>query len=465
MQKKLLPLLGIAFVVAIVATGILYGLIAGKLGSSSGSRANRSIVVAAQDLQPGRVLKAEDVKLAPWGGETPRGAFTGVEQVSGMTVLEMVRATEPVTQPRLAAKDSAGAALAVPSGMRAVSIRATDSAGVVALLRPGHRVDVQVVRTRQGNDVELRTVLQNVAVLNLAPVEANAGRSGQGSVVTLLVKPAEAEALGLADSGARVRLALRNPVDGEKSPLGGLGIGNLFGRGDGGASGGGSRAAAPRPGARADNVSHRETPGGADPKIQLQVRIAGAASAALEELHARLVSASRGGLLQVSAFRPGWDLEKALLNFQGSRQLEVLAASNLTTGAKRQVSMQAGALWNASRPARGAEAPLAYGIRVQFLPSWAGDGKLRLRVQPEIASPQGEGVATRKIETEVELADGQSFLVSGLAEPGHAEVLWERLFPGRSLGSGNRELVVLVTPQMVRSAPRHPQTASLIEPR
>ena len=40
------------------------------------------------------------------------------------------------------------------------------------------------------------------------------GSQGQTlPVVTLLTKPAEAEILALADSGARVRLDLRNPLD------------------------------------------------------------------------------------------------------------------------------------------------------------------------------------------------------------------------------------------------------------
>ncbi len=43
-------------------------------------------------------------------------------------------------------------------------------------------------------------------------------QSSQGAslpVVTLLAKPSEADVLAAADSGARVRLILRNPLDGE----------------------------------------------------------------------------------------------------------------------------------------------------------------------------------------------------------------------------------------------------------
>ena len=43
-------------------------------------------------------------------------------------------------------------------------------------------------------------------------------------VVTLLAKPTEADVLAAADSGARVRLTLRNPLDDESKPRGPLSL-------------------------------------------------------------------------------------------------------------------------------------------------------------------------------------------------------------------------------------------------
>ena len=53
MKRNIVPLLGIAFVVAIVSTGVFYGLFAGRLKSSSSEITGQSIVVAAHDLQRG----------------------------------------------------------------------------------------------------------------------------------------------------------------------------------------------------------------------------------------------------------------------------------------------------------------------------------------------------------------------------------------------------------------------------
>lgn len=159
MKKELVSLFGVAFVVAVMATGIFYGLLVGKLEQAE----KKAQAAPAQSPQQ---------KLAEARG-TPEGALR-----------------------------------AIPPGLRALSLHVSDSAGVVGLLRPGLKVDVQVVRTL-GPEAELRTVLQNVEVLNLGSAE------GGRPVVNVLLKPEDADLAGLADSTARVRLLLRNPEDQE----------------------------------------------------------------------------------------------------------------------------------------------------------------------------------------------------------------------------------------------------------
>src|SRR6266536_3990243 len=183
MKKNLVPLLGIAFVVAIISTGIFYGLFVGKLKSASAP--GQSILVAARRLDRGAVLQAADLKLAAWGGaDIPQGALTNPTLADGLTLIAPVEENEPVLQSRLASRESgAGAGLGVAPGMRAVSIHATDSSGVVGILRPGHKVDVQLVSSQTSSLPELRTILQNIEVLAV-----NAVGDGRGKpVITLLV--------------------------------------------------------------------------------------------------------------------------------------------------------------------------------------------------------------------------------------------------------------------------------------
>jgi len=212
-KKTFVKFVGVAVVVAIIATGLFYGLFASRLNSATGS--GLTLVVAAHPLKTGVVLKEEDVKIVRWPGDhLPKGAYETADAVVGKTVFDTIGEEEPVLTTRLASKDSGGGA-GVPEGMRAVSIHVTDSTGVMALLRAGQKVDVQVVTGRgtRSAETQTRTALENLTVLSVTPQAEQNSQGHNVPVVTLLAKPAEADILAAADSGADVRLALRNPLD------------------------------------------------------------------------------------------------------------------------------------------------------------------------------------------------------------------------------------------------------------
>ena len=96
----------------------------------------------------------------------------------------------------------------------------SDSNGVLAMLGPGQKVDVQVLLTRKiaNAQPELRTILEGVQVLTVSPQPEASSQGGNLPAVTLLTNPADADVLALADSGARVRLSLRNPLDNATRP-------------------------------------------------------------------------------------------------------------------------------------------------------------------------------------------------------------------------------------------------------
>src|ERR1700688_2206304 len=150
MKRNIVPLLGIAFVVAIISTGIFYGLFAGKLRSSVGELPTQSIVVAGRVLNPGTVLRLEDLRVSEVKGAW-KGGFSKPEDLVGVTLLRAVQQNEPILQDRVASSDakSGEGAAGVPAGMRAVSIRVSESSGVVGLLHPGTKVDVQAVLRRE----------------------------------------------------------------------------------------------------------------------------------------------------------------------------------------------------------------------------------------------------------------------------------------------------------------------------
>ena len=116
-----------------------------------------------------------------------------------------------------------------------------------------------------------------------------------------------------------------------------------------------------------------------------------------------------------------------------------------------------------------------YGIRLNFLPIVTPRGTIRLQVAPEVSSLDYANAVTiagftipaldtRRVQTEVELESGQSFVIAGLMDnrmtetiskiPGLASIpLLGKLFTSRSRSRNNSELLVIVTPEVVRPIP------------
>jgi hypothetical protein len=276
----------------------------------------------------------------------------------------------------------------------------------------------------------LRTALQNLEVLSIDGPDSPGGRQG-AAVVTLLATPAEADQLGLADSAGHIRLLLRNPLDAGAGSRPRLTMAGLFGAGD-------NRPVL----ARRDAIGKREETSGE--LVQLLVQVAGARPEVLEELAAKWHWPQRSAVLQAAPVPVGLEGEQVFRDLEKSHQIDVLWSAQLRTANHRSASMNAGASWHKSAAARNG----ACGLRLRFLPRF-DKGTIHIRVQPEITASASAGVATRKMDTEVELVNGQSFLMSGLSAATDWPVLADRLFAGRPRDGSNRELVVLVTLKMI----------------
>ena len=173
-------------------------------------------MVAAKALKPGTLLQAADLKTIPWPAEQlPKRLLRDRGPSVGNTVFDPIGEGEPVMTSQLATAQSGGGA-GVPEGMRAVSVHVTDSTGVLALLRAGQKVDVQVVVRRKEAAARHRSAHgagESDGALGAARRPEQSSQGQTLPVVTLLAKPADADVLAAADSGARVRLTLRNPLD------------------------------------------------------------------------------------------------------------------------------------------------------------------------------------------------------------------------------------------------------------
>ena len=435
MKRNMVPLLGIAFVVAIISTGVFYGLFAGKLRSSAGGL-GQTVVVAARNLDRGTVLTAGDLRVSEVKGAL-KGAFSKPEEAVGVTLLEALQENEPLLQARVASLDArfGKSGGGVPAGMRAVSIRVSESTGVVSLLRTGNKVDVQAVSERNGS-VELRTILQNVEVLSVSPQPEGAGNRAV-PVVTVLTRAQDTDIIALADSGARVRLALRNPLDDGTIPRHPLVLASVFQSRDAYVvpeTPHAAKAAPAAPPAAQDFGAPLDHP------VQLRVRVLGVSAAALGELNSQLADQHSNDSVQVAAFRADTDADDLVKKLAARQELEVVSSSRMTAGVRRPASLRAGAS--------------SCQLRVQFAPGTDASGNANLHVKPEISVPRGQGVETRKFEAD--LPNGRSFLVKGLLRDQDRKLL-ERLYPGHAWGG--RELVIFVTSQ--GGKPLH--TAALVK--
>jgi pilus assembly protein CpaB len=178
------------------------------------------VVIAAADLQLGSELRKEDLKVINFPqGQAPAGAFANPSEVVGRGLIVPVVANEPILSAKLASKEAgAGLPPVIPEGMRAVSVRVNEVIGVAGYVLPGTRVDVVATAspTSSQQDMTSKVVLSNVQVLTAGTrmeQDQEKGKPMAVTVVTLLVKPDQAERVALASTEGKIQLALRNPLD------------------------------------------------------------------------------------------------------------------------------------------------------------------------------------------------------------------------------------------------------------
>lgn len=119
-RKSIVPLLAIAFIVAVISTGIFYGLFVGTLKSApTAATPNQQVVMTGRALPAGAILKAEDLKLTPWAGiKPPAGAFQKIDDAVGKSVITSVAENELLTASLVGSKSGlttdSGSLLAFP---------------------------------------------------------------------------------------------------------------------------------------------------------------------------------------------------------------------------------------------------------------------------------------------------------------------------------------------------------------
>ena len=116
-----------------------------------------------------------------------------------------------------------------------------------------------------------------------------------------------------------------------------------------------------------------------------------------------------------------------------------------------------------------------FGVSLAYTPTVLSNGRISLRVRPEVSELSTEGairlqgievpaLSIRRAETTVELGSGESFMIAGLMSnrsigtldrtPGLGDVpILGTLFKSDNFRRGDTELVIVVTPYLVRPVP------------
>jgi len=191
-------------------------------------------------------------------------------------------------------------------------------------------------------------------------------------------------------------------------------------------------------------------------------------------------------LLNIFIWRPDINLAATIQALEQDNILQILAEPNLLTASGKDASFLAGGEFPypvlQSTGGGGTYAGITiqfkeYGVQLDFTPTIMEDGLIHLKVQPSVSSLdftnaltiQGftiPALSTRRVESEMDLRDGQSFAIAGLIDnqvqtqlskiPGIGDVpILGKLFQSRSTTKSNDELLVIVTPRIV-----HPLSAN-----
>ena len=231
-RSRLLMIGGLALAVGLLVAFTVYN----RLRTFAGPASNAGgvpVVVAANDIQVGAKLEAQDVKVVTLPPTAvPPGAFSATSKVLGRGAVLPVSKGEFILPSKLAALNAgAGLPSLIPQGMRAVSVRVNDVVSVAGFVQPGTRVDVLATGTQgSGNDRQTTTVLENVAVIAVGKsLDRSASADAQAApVITLLVSPDDAQKLALVSQEGRIQLSLRNPLDTKKGGIGATRTSSLY---------------------------------------------------------------------------------------------------------------------------------------------------------------------------------------------------------------------------------------------
>lgn len=182
--------------------------------------------------------------------------------------------------------------------------------------------------------------------------------------------------------------------------------------------------------------------------------------------------------LNIFAFRPDLNISAFIRALQARGVLQILAEPNLVTNNGKEASFVVGGEFPVPVLQGGANSGAVtimfreFGVRLTFNPLITDNGTIRMYVKPEVSTIDLANavrlngfvipaLSTRKMETNIELGEGQTFVIAGLIDdrvtetlnriPGLASLpILGNIFKSRIENKSKTELVVMVTPEITK---------------
>ena len=180
--------------------------------------------------------------------------------------------------------------------------------------------------------------------------------------------------------------------------------------------------------------------------------------------------------LNIFAFRPDLNLGALIQALEQRNILQTLDEPTLVTSNGKEASFLVGGEFPIPVLQGGANSGAVtiqfreYGVRLTFTPFITGNNNIRLHVKPEVSALDYTNalsfngftipaLSSRKMETNIELGEGQSFVIAGLIDKQVTETLAKipvlsslpilgNLFKSKEFNSSDTELIVMVTPEI-----------------
>lgn len=213
-QKRYTIVFYAAVFIAAMATYGVYRVL--QAAKTSARIATTAVVVAVRDIPAGAALDRQSVEVQQWPAiAVPKEALTSLDAAAGRVTRVPVFTGEAIVPGRLARVGAApGLEASITPGMRAMSVRINDVAGMSGLVQPDSRVDVLVSLRESGgseNEEVSKLFLENMRVLSMGSrtTRDDSGDPTPATTATLEVTPAQAEKLAVAMRQGMIQLVLR----------------------------------------------------------------------------------------------------------------------------------------------------------------------------------------------------------------------------------------------------------------